>query len=272
MKDPSSQDTIAWDTVRYIVRVLRDHPILLFGIVTDILLIIAIATGQIPLDKWTITIAAFLFVFIVALIAYMYFERPKGHIWLPPDRKDQLHLIECLIDQRVLATRETLFQLGAHKFDDDYWTNLDIDFTRLEKMDGLIKQFAEFIVAQYLEDDISTYVALDPVDFRAQDYTMGVVRKTAAQAGLPLVGTQMVKSNQKLVVIAGVYSESLKAFLNDYASSVHLAIILLSPTSQHLANELKPLPLSRVKPIVSVDFLANIPETRRRVMLSWGDK
>ena len=184
---------------------------------------------------------------------------------------NQQRIIEALIEQGILAIRERHFMRAVHKFDDKYWTNLDIHYLQLEQSDELMNQLASFVATHYLKDDSNMCVALDPVDFKAQPYTMGVVKKIAVRAGLRVVGIQEVKNNEKLVILAAAYSESLKRFLNESSSNIYLAIIVLAPISQYLANELV-LPPDRVRAIVSLDSLAKIPEAKRKIMIMGAGK
>ena len=279
MKKPSSPINDPWDVLKVIAAKLEGQ-ILLAGLAFAIIFLMLIVSGRLPLQLWSTTLALFLALVVIVLGTHLFLQlriapqpaisqKRTPHIASTPriEEDDQQRIIEALIEREILAIRERHFKRAVHKFDDKYWTNLDIHFLQLEQNDELVNQLASFIAAHYLEDDTSMYVVLDPVDFKAQPYTIGVVKKIAAKTGLRIVGIQEIKSNDKLVILAAIYSESLKRFLNDFSSSIHVAIMILAPMSQYLANELI-LPPNKVKTIVSLDSLTRIPEAKRKIMIT----
>jgi len=220
------------DILKDIVRGLQDYPILLAGLGFSIIFILLIVLGKLPPDWWIVV--AFLVLVESFLFAYLFSstKAKKKHESLPSHEEGNLKsIIESLIDAEILSTRERHHKSAIRKFDGNYWTNLDINFFQLEGNEQILERLANFIVNFYLKNVVGNVVVIDPIEFDADQYAMGVIKRLAVRMGLSVVGKREIKNEDKPIILAPIYSGELQNFINANSADIYLLVILLAPVT-----------------------------------------
>jgi hypothetical protein len=96
--------------------------------------------------------------------------------------------------------------------------------------------------------------------------TVAFVRKIVAKMGIVLKSKTELRNAEKLVVFAGIYSKSLKRFIEDYSSRIYLVVIFLAPKKEHFLNMDIIYP-KKIKILISRDSLEPLSEAKRKIMI-----
>jgi hypothetical protein len=129
----------------------------------------------------------------------------------------------------------------------------------------------KIILQHYLQGKVEGFIAPNPMSFidltdEKEKATMGVVNKIISKTGISVKEKVELRDQDKLVIIAGVYSKSLRKFLSEFSSNIHLVAILLAPKNEYFINE-RIMDPDKIKVFVSRDSLEPLSENKRNFMI-----
>jgi len=247
-----------------------DDPILLFGLGITLVVAAIILFGKATISSSIIAMILGFGLIVVGI--YFFYKQRSTPPPPPPEEQDHHPLIEALIEQGILATCECHAERSSiYQLDKAYWTNLSINFRQLEQNDELLNSIVKFILQHYLRGKVGGFITPDPISFidltnEKEKTTIGVVKKITSKIGIPVKEKVKLRDQDKLVVIAGIYSKSLRKFLIEFSSNIQLVAILLAPKNEYFINE-QIIDPNKIKVLVSRDSLEPLSEAKRKFMI-----
>lgn len=181
-------------------------------------------------------------------------------LWLPNEKECLLSILENLVYEGLLATREKLGYSPVCLIDRNFWTNIGLEFDRLLHEPNLMSMITDFIPYFWLRDEISwSFIALSDIHSSSNGVVETLVRTW---------NTEWREDGN--VVFVEMITPQVAQFVKDRRKQLGRVIALLGPNLHHVCTtwELQP---EQYKVLVSRDTLDALDPHVRWNML-YGSK
>jgi hypothetical protein len=166
--------------------------------------------------------------------------------WQPEEKEALFSLLEELIKNDLLATREKHGRPAVHLIDKDFCSNFDLEFHKLSQHTGLVKRIADFISQHWLPQDRSTSLIPFSV-LHVQDYTKKVLEEITLTWNIEI-------QEEGNIVVVGAFNSQVGQFVQDHQTQIKRVIALLGPSLQHICSTWNVQPV-QYKALISQDTL-----------------
>jgi hypothetical protein len=183
-----------------------------------------------------------------------------------PNRVSPKQLLRYLADQHLLLRCEAIGRQPIYQLDNDYWTNLILDFSKLVH-DPNTLDWCAICIRPLLFPKLDRGLVVEPLDL-GQSQTD--VRQALAEIITRLSG-QIVRAKEihnvgQVAILVGIFSPQTRNFLLQEGEHIASAVFLIGPDSQYLSKTFKNLSFKATS-IVSTDTLQELDLGIRRSIL-----
>ncbi len=181
-------------------------------------------------------------------------------LWLPNEKECLLSILENLIYEGLLATREKLGLSTVCLVDTNFWMNIGLEFDRLCHEADIMAIITDFIPYFWLQDDVSrTFVSSTALPIPSHEATEKLVNSWDAEW-----------REDGNVVFVGMITPQIAQFVKARRDRITRVIALLGPNLHHVCTawELQP---EQYKVLVSRDTL-DVLDPHVRWNMIYGSK
>ncbi|MDY0096622.1 MAG: hypothetical protein RBT80_28315 [Candidatus Vecturithrix sp.] len=181
---------------------------------------------------------------------------PIELMWLPFEKETLLSILENLIYEDILATRQKLGKPAVKLLEVNFWTNIDLDFAKLLHASDMMAIVADFISHFWLPKE--------------RDWSLLTLPSTHASALKVL--QHLAKewnarwSEQGEIVFIGSVTPHIAQFLQEHREQIQQIIAFLGPNVQHVCHAWGFRP-EQYKVVASRDTLQELDPTVRWSMI-----
>lgn len=247
----------------------RSRVILL--LITAILLIAAIL-AVIPGDS-TFKVPSILIVSIIGTLSALAqftgtdaFRRLVKESVPNPKIVSHKQLLRYLTDQHLLLRCEAIGRQPIYQLDNDYWTNLILDFSKLVHEPNAL-DFCASCIRPLVFPKSGRWFIVEPLDLgQSQADIRQVLAEITTRLSGQIVRAKEIHNVGQVAILAGIFSPQIRNFLLQEGEHIASAVFLIGPDSQYLSKTFKNLPLKATS-IVSTDTLQELDLGIRRSIL-----
>lgn len=177
-------------------------------------------------------------------------------VWLPFEKETLLSILENLIYEDILATRQKLGKPAVKMLEANFWTNVDLDFAKMLHASDAMAVLADFISHFWFPKEHywsllslpSTHAsALKVVQYMAKEWNV----KWSEQGTIALVGS---------------VTPHIAQFLQEHRTQIRQIIAFLGPNMRHVCTTWG-FRADQYKVLVSRDTLQELDPTLRWSMI-----
>jgi hypothetical protein len=185
---------------------------------------------------------------------------PKSRIVTPKE------LLKHLIDQHLLVRCEAVGRRPIYQLDDDYWTNLILDFPSIVHESDTLDLCAK-CVHRILSPKLGHVLIVDPLELgESQPDIHQALEKIVNRMSGQFVRTKEIYSIKDTTLLIGVFSSRTRDFLLREGKHITNAVFLIGPDSAYLSEIFKDFTCKFIS-IISSDTLKELDmETRRSIL------
>jgi hypothetical protein len=165
--------------------------------------------------------------------------------WLPNEKECLLSILENLVYEGLLATRQKLGYSTVCLVDTNFWTNIGLEFDRLRYNPDLMDMITDFIPYFWLNDEISwsfmppSNIPISPIE---------VIEELVKNWN-----TEWREDGN--VVFVGMVTPQIAQFVKDHRKQIERVIAFLGPNLHHVCTTWEFQP-EQYKALVSRDTLS----------------
>lgn len=174
-----------------------------------------------------------------------------------PKRVSSEQLLDRFVSQHLLVRCEAVGRRPVYQLDDDYWTNLTLNFSRLVNEPDILDLCAR-CVRTLLPTKSAGVLVVEPLDIgMSQVDTRQVVAEIVDRLQGRFVRANETRGDQEAVIIAGVFLPQIRQFLFRQGHYITDAVFLIGPDSHYFTATFQELP-TRLVSVVSADSLKGL--------------
>lgn len=177
-------------------------------------------------------------------------------VWLPFEKETLLSILENLIYEDILATRQKLGKPAVKLLEANFWTNIDLDFAKLLHESDIMTILSDFISHFWLPKEAGwSLLSLPSTHASALKVLQHLAKEWNAKW-----------SEQGEVVLIGSVTPHIAQFLQGHCEQIQQIIAFLGPNVHYVCNTWGFRP-EQYKVLASRDTLKEIDPTIRWSMI-----